>query len=58
MQSSVPDMGPGEPDVDLYESPAQLAGDLNVSLLGALTRRPNLPQKPVPLDQHATSASL
>ena len=45
MQSSVPDMGPGDPGPDVYDSPAQLAGDLNVSLLGALQRQPRLSGK-------------
>src|SRR5688572_12568288 len=36
MHSPLPVLGRGEPE--RYESPAQVAGDLNVSLLGALAR--------------------
>ncbi len=36
MQSPLPAAGRGEPE--FYESPAQVAGDLNVSLLGTLAR--------------------
>ena len=50
MQSSVPRSGHDESSDNVYESPAQLAGDLNASLLGALQDVCQPYQLPVTVD--------